>query len=134
MLLGSDTEAGLVLVMGKRGFTMADGQQLLAAPMPLDWATVLQPVGAPTKRGSVLSQRYTLGAGLIGHARLRVFETTAILFVATGPEAETARVERLVETLLASAREERAAAPTTAAAGSRSGSLAKALAAARSTT
>ena len=118
MLLASDTERGMVMVTADRGITLPMLQQSLSQPMQLDLFTVLVPNGAPTVSGSSISQQLTTRNGEIAaHARGRVFDGTAILFVAMGPIAESDRIGRLADTLITSTRAEKAPAPAVASGG-----------------
>ncbi|MEM6931435.1 MAG: hypothetical protein AAF602_31185, partial [Myxococcota bacterium] len=126
MLLGSDTEAGIVLVSAEPGQALATTQAALSEPMPIDMMTILQPAGPPEVSGQTLRQHYT-HATLVGYARAKVLERSTIVFLAVGPASESERVAKLADTLLASVRAVAAPQTQKVAAKPPSGALAQSL-------
>lgn len=105
MVLVSDTEPGMVLVVGDAGLGVPQAAAALKEPLVIDAGTVLRPDGAPEVSGKKLAQRYSGQAGaqaLVGRARGLVTDTAGVAFVAIGPPEAAAALDALASGLVGS--------------------------------
>lgn len=108
-LIGHETKPGLVVGRAEPGATMDGLKAQLGQPLPLDEATVLQPVGTPSMRGKNVTAEYTLrtpdGQQFVGVAEAMITgKGTAVAFVAMGPTASKGEYRTLVRGVIASVR------------------------------
>lgn len=106
VLLGSNTQAGLVMVAAELGKTMNDARSWLSTPQNLD-GLMLTPSRTPTVSGTRARGSFTAHDGtqpLAAEATVVAAADTTLLILAIGPATETKRLRGLADGIAASSR------------------------------
>jgi len=102
LCVGSDTLPGLAVVLMTSGLTVDALARVLAEPIELDEATVLQPQGPPQQQGDRVSVRYAGGGG-IGAGVARTSGGAGVVMLYVGGAGQESTGMTLLEALAASA-------------------------------
>lgn len=105
-VMQSNTQPGMILVMGDEIGSMREAIGLLSEPLDIDGTNLLQPVGAPVVEDGELTQTYRVVVGgqeLTGEAHAFVSpHGIGIAYVAVGPVAQADSYRRLATELAGS--------------------------------
>lgn len=102
LYVGSDTLPGLAVVLMTSGLMVDALARVLAEPIELDEATMLQPQGPPQRQGDRVSVRYAGGGG-IGAGVARTSGGAGVVMLYVGGAGQESTGLTLLEALAASA-------------------------------